>query len=112
MQERTKKHRTDSIDWQVSCPAGSAAETRAFLERMGCRVRDAVDAREVLSDRSAGTLLAGARYREDMTQAELSEKTGIPRRHISEMENNKRVIGKGNARKLAEALNMDYRMLL
>jgi transcriptional regulator with XRE-family HTH domain len=65
-----------------------------------------------MPDRSAGTLLVGARYREGMTQAELSEKTGISRRHISEMENNKRVIGKGNAKKLAEALNMDYRMLL
>lgn len=33
-----------------------------------------------------GVFLAGARYREGMTQAELAGKTGIPGRHISEME--------------------------
>ncbi|WP_442877394.1 helix-turn-helix domain-containing protein [Desulfolutivibrio sp.] len=41
--------------------------------------------------------------------AELSQATGIPRRHISEMENGKRPIGKKNARLLAEALNIDPR---
>jgi hypothetical protein len=37
---------------------------------------------------------------------------GIPQRHISEMENSKRTVGKENARKLAEALNADYRAFL
>jgi len=96
----------------VSCPVNKAKEARQFLERMGCNVNDGIDAREVFPDRSAGTLLAGARYREDLTQVELSKLAGIPRRHISEMENNKRTIGKANARKLAEALNIDYRILL
>lgn len=56
--------------------------------------------------------LAGARYREGMTQAQLAEATGIPRRHISEMEHGKRPIGKQNARKLAEALKVDPRCFL
>ncbi len=56
--------------------------------------------------------LSGARYREGLTQVELAERTGIPRRHISEMENGKRPIGKVNARKLAEVLNIDPRRLL
>lgn len=38
--------------------------------------------------------------------------TGIPQRHISEMENGKRPVGKTNAKKLAEALNVDYRLFL
>jgi plasmid maintenance system antidote protein VapI len=38
--------------------------------------------------------------------------TGIHRRHLSEMENAKRPIGKENAKKLAKALNCDYRMML
>ena len=59
-----------------------------------------------------GQILAGARYREDLTQEELSERTGIPRRHISEMENGRRPIGKANARKLAEALNIDPRRFI
>ncbi len=56
--------------------------------------------------------LRGARYRENLTQQQLSELTGIPQRHISEMENNKRGIGKDNAVKLAKALNTDYRLFL
>ena len=59
-----------------------------------------------------GVYLKGLRYREGLTQVQLSEITGIPRRHISEMESGKRTIGKANARKLAEALKADYRLFL
>ena len=38
--------------------------------------------------------------------------TGIPRPHISGMERGARPIGKENARKLAAALNCDYRLFL
>ena len=37
--------------------------------------------------------------------------TGIPQRHISEMERGKRPIGKERAKKLAVALNINYRVL-
>ena len=60
----------------------------------------------------ASVHLKGLRYREDLTQAQLAERTGIPQRHISEMENGKRGIGKDNARKLAAVLNADYRLFL
>ncbi len=60
----------------------------------------------------AGTVLSGYRSREGLTQTELSRQTGIPQRHISEMETGKRPIGRESARKLATALNCDYRMLL
>lgn len=56
--------------------------------------------------------LAGARCREGLTQAQLAERTGIQRRHISEMENGKRPIGKTNAKKLGEVLQIDPRRLL
>ena len=52
------------------------------------------------------------RNRENLTQRQLADLTGIPQRHISEMENGKRGIGKENARKLAPALNADYRLFL
>ena len=42
----------------------------------------------------------------------LAELTSIPQRHISEMERGKRSIGKERAKKLAEALNVDYRVFL
>jgi len=63
-------------------------------------------------ENAPGVFLAGDRYREDLSQRALAEMTGIPQRHISEMENGKRPVGKANARKPAEALNVDYRMFL
>lgn len=61
---------------------------------------------------SPGTHLRGLRYRGDLTQAQLAELVGIPRHHISEMENDKRPIGKKNARKLADMFKTDPRMFL
>lgn len=59
-----------------------------------------------------GTALRGARVKEGLTQVELSLRAGIPQRHISEMEHGKRSIGKETARRLAKALNVDYRIFL
>ena len=58
------------------------------------------------------SILRGARSKAAITQTRLSELTGIPQRHISEMEQAKRVIGKETAKRLAVALNLDYRILL
>ena len=63
-------------------------------------------------DTIPAAVLRGSRVKEELTQAQLSEMTGIPRRHISEMENGKRPIGKETARKLAQALDCDYRVFL
>jgi ribosome-binding protein aMBF1 (putative translation factor) len=59
-----------------------------------------------------GKALAGARDREGLTQIALSKLTGIPQRHISEMENGKRTIGKEMARRLGKALNIGYKVFL
>ena len=67
---------------------------------------------EVFPDSTPGSRLVGARYKEDMTQKQLAEATGIPRRHISEMENCRRTIGKDRAKRLAEVLRVDYRVFL
>ncbi len=56
--------------------------------------------------------LSGARTKEGLTQREVSVITGIPQRHISEMENGKRTIGKERAKKLAEALKVNYKVFL
>ena len=64
------------------------------------------------ADNPIGTILQGVRFREGITQVELSRSAGIPQRHISEMENGKRTIGKVNARKLAKAMDVDYRIFL
>lgn len=64
------------------------------------------------ADSIPAACLRGSRDKEGLTQAQLSEATGIPRRHISEMEHSKRTIGKDTAKKLATALKTDYRVFL
>jgi ribosome-binding protein aMBF1 (putative translation factor) len=59
-----------------------------------------------------GHCLVGARYKEGLTQVQLAKLTGIPQRHISEMENGKRTIGRQRAKQLADVLNVNYRIFL
>jgi ribosome-binding protein aMBF1 (putative translation factor) len=59
-----------------------------------------------------GVCLRGSRHKEGITQKQLSERSGIPQRHISEMENGKRPIGKEMAKRLGKALNIGYKVFL
>ncbi|MCI6674519.1 MAG: helix-turn-helix domain-containing protein [Spirochaetaceae bacterium] len=52
------------------------------------------------------------RLRTGMTQAQLAQKCGIRRENISLMERGKRPIGLAVAKKLASALEMDYKELV
>jgi plasmid maintenance system antidote protein VapI len=56
--------------------------------------------------------VCGFLFAPDLTQAMLAEQTGIRQHHLSEMEHNKRPLGKVNAKKLADILECDYRRLL
>lgn len=56
--------------------------------------------------------LRGARKKEDLSQKELSEKTGIDISNISKMENGERKIGRIVAKKLAKVLKISYRVFL
>ena len=115
MLERTKKRPTE-IEISFRGPEHKRQEAITVLEGMGFVVQDAAPAWRSafpdLQENEPGTYLAGARHREGLTQRQLAEKSGIPQRHISEMENGKRPIGKENARKLAVALDTDYRVFL
>lgn len=62
--------------------------------------------------RTPGYYLRLYRQRAELTQVELAGKVDIRQHHLSEMENNKRVLGKANAKKLAAILACDYRKLL
>ena len=67
---------------------------------------------ELTTEAAPGFLLLGARTKEGLSQLALAQQTGIPQRHISEMENGKRAIGKERAKTLAAVLKVDYRLLL
>lgn len=114
MLERTKKPLTESIQFYGSPSAINRlrkyARTAGVVETSDTILATTVSPELVTNPH--GTYLKGIRYREELTQDQLAEATGIARRHISEMENGKRTIGKENAKKLAAVLHVDYRMFL
>ena len=124
MQEHMKKPHTDAVSMTFTGPIAMLEQALEAMRSLGFETEGQLPQKQEVEgsipwresrhfkDVHPGTLLSGARYREDMTQVELSERTGIPRRHISEMENGKRPIGKSNARKLGEALGIAPRLLL
>jgi DNA-binding XRE family transcriptional regulator len=114
MLERTRKPRTEIA--RFVGPAKKLQELRAYAAKLGIQESDdSIPWREAFpefQDNEAGTVLSGYRHREGMTQMQLAEVTGIPQRHISEMENGKRIIGVVNAKRLATALQSDHRRML
>jgi DNA-binding XRE family transcriptional regulator len=118
MQEltRTPLTRLGKVQLRFLGPAGKRSEAVAALNALGfVDVSDAVPWRECFpytDEQLPGITLAGARGREGLTQRELAKLTGIPQRHISEMENGKRTIGKEVAKKLGKALNISYKAFL
>ena len=110
------KDNADNIMILVSCPVIKENHVKQYLEKHGCFYIDEeqewVDARGLCAERTSANMLIGARGKENITQIKLSELTGIPRRHISDMENGRRSIGRHNAVKLGEALNINYRLFL
>jgi transcriptional regulator with XRE-family HTH domain len=85
---QTGNHKTsDSVPWREAYPECSEAQL-------------------------IGKALAGARYREGLTQMKLAELVGILQRHISEMENGKRPISKETAKRLGKVLNIGYKVFL
>ena len=113
MLARTKKRPIEGlVPLQLMVhPANVAAITR-YAEQL--EQSESVPWREVAGRRGSvpASVLRGARGRAGLPQTRLSELTGIPQRHISEMEREKRPLGRETARKLAMALDLDYRLFL
>ena len=96
-------------------PAKHLHKLEAFLEKYG--KDDSIPWEELAKDRIAkykksGLALRGARYREGISQKELSSRCGISQENISKMENGQRPIGEKVAKKLAKALRIDFKLLL
>ena len=119
MLEPTKKHRTDEmVTLRLRVHRSVAEKIKLLISEFEAESNfEARPWRDVLgdlrpTDTIPSSILRGSRVKEDLTQVQLSAMTGIPRRHLSEMEHGKRTIGKETARKLARALNCDYRIFL
>ena len=67
---------------------------------------------EEIFDLKPSTALRGARGKEEMTQAELSKRTGIPVRRIRDMEHDRCPIDEATAKVLGQVLNIGYNVFL
>ncbi len=123
MRAHTKKHPTEksrTMTIRLRGPRSkaksvlSAARQHGFLEYQDeeSELLDWRSAFDFTPEQEPGVALKGARRAQGLTQQKIADATGILRHHISEMENHKRPIGKKNARLLAKALNVDYRIFL
>ena len=116
MLEPTKRPPTETVELRFFGPAAAKDEAARLLKKLGfVSADDSISWRDALpfqDNQLPGVCLAGARHREGLSQRKLAELTGIPQRHISEMETGKRTIGKERAKVLAKALNTDYRVFL
>jgi len=113
-----KKRRIEAADIELRFlgPAERCGEAIKALKDLGfVNISDSIPWRDCFpytDEQLPGVALSGARAKEGLPQRALSALTGIPQRHISEMENGKRVIGKESAKKLGEALNISYKVFL
>lgn len=115
MLERTKAHPTESVELRFVVPAAQAEAVRRAVAPYLVEETTAVPWREAAGVAEAelpGRMLRGGRVKEGLTQTQLAALVGIPQRHVSEMENGKRPIGKEMAKRLGAALNVSYKVFL
>jgi DNA-binding XRE family transcriptional regulator len=116
MRAHTKKHPTEElVNVTLSVHRRNVPLLRRYAETLEAEEERSYTVAETFPEyigREQQVALRAYRHREGLTQKQLAERSGIPQHHISEMENGKRSIGKERAKRLAAALNCDYRRLL
>lgn len=97
--------------------AENIGKLEAFLEKYS-EENDEPVAWEVLAKeriekhKKAGLVLRGMRYREGLSQKALAKRSKVSQNEISKIENGKRAVGDKVAKRLADALNIDYHLLI
>ena len=114
MLEHTKEQTTTSyVNVRYHIPREHLDEVKKNLASYGAEeVIESIPWEEAFPDYNASVALRGARHKESLTQQELAKLIGVSQHHISEMENNKRPIGKEMAKKLSKVLHISYRVFL
>jgi ribosome-binding protein aMBF1 (putative translation factor) len=114
---RTRRPPIETVKLTVTGPSHQKGKAVEALQPLGfVEVEESIPWRDAFADlrddQIPGVTLADARAKEGLSQRQLSELTGIPQRHISEMEKGRRTIGRERAKKLARALKVNFRIFL
>ena len=122
MLDLTKRQTTKNyVEFCFNVPASKAKIVETIIKNLFTLAGLTSSAKEVESDETIsldemfpdihnGSAIKGLRFRENLTQTKLAELINIKRYQISEMENGKRPIDVKMAKKLARALNSDFRV--
>lgn len=113
---RRTPHADGTVELSVKVPRDQADAIQAafvrILAQRGPGGEDPGTAERVRPEVTPGKVLRGARGLAGLTQARLSERLGIHKSNLSEMERDRRAIGKDMARRLGKELGMDYKVFL
>ena len=124
MLEPTKKPHIEEVRFQVVCDKANLKKITAALKPFKCTISPAKPAapgppeekwysiEDLFPEQKAGQAIQAYRYRENLTQKQLAAMVGISVPNLSHMENGRRPVGKEMAKRLAKALNTDWRLLL
>ena len=117
MQEPTKKLPTDDdlITIRFRVHRNNATRIKEYVRIIESEKETNYTVAEVFPEyigKEQQIALRVYRHREDLTQRQLAELVGIPQRHVSEMENGKRTIGKEMAKRLSKILSTGYKTFL
>lgn len=117
MQVRTKRRHTDTVELCIIGPKANVDGVIRDIEKHGfVNISESIPWNllfpEFEGESCYSVALRGARRKAGLTQVELARITGIPQGHISRMENSRMEIGKDRAKRLARALDIDYRVFL
>ena len=104
----------DYVEVRFRIPADRLVEAQQAMASYGAVAEglESVSWEAVYPDFNGSVALRGARKREALTQKALAHLVGVSQAHISEMEHDKRPIGKDLAKRLAKALKVNYRVFL
>lgn len=99
---------------EITCmvPLKNLGKLKKLLAELGAEESSSTPWREIFPKFAPSVALRGARKKEGLTQKALADILGISQVHISQMEHDKRPIGKKMAHRLAKILKVDYRALL
>lgn len=114
MLEPTRKHLTKTVELRVTVYQDDLEEARRAVAPYVAEKEDeeTIHWREAFPEYGPHTAILGARTREGLTQRQLAGKLGIAQSNLSAMERGKRPIGKEMAKRLAQALNVDWKVFL
>ncbi len=98
-------------------PEKNIEKLEAFLEKYSDTSNKSITWETLANDRIAkykksGLVLRGMRYREGISQKDLAKKSKVNQTEISKIENGKRAVGEIVAKRLAKALNFDFKLLI